>query len=437
MLSLLGGLLLGGSLMAQGQMSLRDCIDYSLKHHSLLTISNNDIASAHHRVREGLSAYLPQVNGQVTWDDNIQRPTTVIPAGTFSPQEIRVQFGNQYATNAAVQVDQTIYDRSLLLGLKALDPYADVAGLTKEKNEQQLMYGVAMSYYAIQIYIEQLKLLVENETKFAKMEDVLRLQVSQGVARKVDLDRVTIALANIRVQKDVIGNEIESSYYRLKNAIGMPLDEPLTIEEGKWNREQATNTNGVVPGTGKVLDLMIQQKTLEMQELEVRRRRAAYLPTLGAYFRAGGQAFGNEFGKSFENWYGYASLGVKLNVPIWNSFRTDAGVKQSELLLSNARENFKMTKANIDLQLQNAENQWRNSQSSLDASRQNMDLAKELLDVTQLQMDKGVATLSDYLTADYSYKEAQTNYITSLLKVVTARLDYEKAAGTLPSFLQQ
>lgn len=436
-LGLVGTLLLGSSLMAQNTMSLRQCIDYGLKHHSLQTISNNEIASARERVREGLSGYLPQVNGSVTFDDNIKRPTTVIPAGTFSPEEIRVQFGNQYSTNAAVQLDQVIYDRSLLLGLKALDPYADVAGLNKEKNEQSLMYGAAMSYYAIQIYLEQQKLLVENETKFHKMEAVLRLQVEKGVARKIDHDRIVVTLANIRAQKQVLDNEVEMAYNRLKNAIGMPLDEPMTITEGDWNKEDAMDTRGPVPGTGRVLDLLIMQKNIDMQEIDVRRRRSMYLPTLGAYVRAGGQAFGNEFFESFGSWYGYASLGLKLNVPLWNSFRTPAQVAQSELTLLSARENMKLTKASIELQQHNAESQWLSTQANLETNRQNMELAKSILDVTQLQYEQGVATLSDYLTADYAYKEAQTNYITSLLRVVTARLDFEKAQGSLQSFLLQ
>lgn len=436
-LSLIGGLLLGSSLWAQGPMSLRECIDYGLKHHSLQTISNNEIAIAKERVREGLASYLPQVNGSVALDDNIVRPTTVIPAGTFGPDEVRVQFGNQYNTNATVQLDQVIYDRSMLLGLKVLDPYADLADLNKEKNEQSLMYGIAMSYYGVQIYMEQLKLLGENETKFQKMADVLKLQVEKGVARKIDYDRIAVTVANIRSQKQVIANEIEVSYNRLKNAMGMDLNEPLEVASGNWSKEDALDTNGPVPGTGRVMDLYIQEKNIVMQELDVRRRQAMYLPTLGFYGRVGAQAFGNDFVKSFGNWYGYASIGLNLRVPIWNSFRTDASVKQSQLTLSSARENMRLTKSNLELQQRNAETQWRNAQANLETNQQNIVLAKDVLDVTQLQYEQGVVALNDFIGADYAYKEAQTNYITSLLRVLTARLEYEKAQGTLQNFLLQ
>lgn len=425
----------GAAVQAQGPMTLKACIQYGMEHHPLNTISDNQVAYARQQLREGLSAYLPQVNGSVSFDDNLKRPTTVIPAGTFSPQEIRVQFGNQYNTNAVVQVDQTIYNRSLLMGIKALDPLGEVAELNKAKNEESLMYGAAMSYYQVQIYREQQSLLKENEVKFSKMEEILALQLSQGVIRQVDYDRVAVTLGNIRAQTQVLDSEIEMAINRLKNAIGMSLDTPLEIAEGKWRKEDALAEVPKQTNTGRVLDLKIMEKNLEMQEIDLRRKQAMYLPTLNAYARLGTQSFGNELGPSFSNWFGYSSIGLKLNVPIWNSFRTAAVIKQSELNLMSARANEKIAKSNIELQQQNAAAQWNNAQANLQSNIANLKLAKSVLDVTQLQYEQGVATLSDYLNSDYGVKEAQANYITSLLRSLTARLEYEKAQGNLDTFL--
>jgi outer membrane protein len=433
-----GGWLLTGSGWAQESMTLRQCVEYGLKHHGLMSISDNEIAIADQRVREGLAGYLPQVNGSVNFDDNIKRQTTVIPAGTFSPQEIRIQFGNQYNTNAMVQLDQVIYDRSMLNGLKALRPYAEVSELNKEKNGQSIMYGAAMSYYQILIYSEQEKLLKENEEKFSKLISVLQLQVDKGVARKMDLDRVQVAFANVHAQREVMESEILMAENRLKYAIGMPLDEPMHISTTAIDEMMEIETpQSVAKGSGRVLDLLILDKNREMQEIDLKRKQSMYLPTLTAYGRMGALAFNNDFGKAFNTWFGYASVGLRLNIPIWNSFRTPAQVKQAELTLLSLNENIKLTKASVELQQSNAETQWRNATNNLEVNRANMALAKQVLDVTELQMNKGVATLSDLLTADYAYKEAQTNYITSRLRAITARLEFEKAQGTLEKYLLQ
>ena len=43
----------------------------------------NDVETAHARKREGQSAYMPQVNAQLKWDDNLILQSSVIPSLTF------------------------------------------------------------------------------------------------------------------------------------------------------------------------------------------------------------------------------------------------------------------------------------------------------------------------------------------------------------------
>lgn len=416
-------------------MDLQACLKYALEHNGMQKVAANDVTFAQQRQREGLSGYLPQVNGSVTFDDNLKRQTTVIPAGTFSPEEIRIQFGNQYNTMALVQVDQVIFDRSMLLGISALGPNIELAELGQAKTEQTVLYNAAMAWYQVQIYQEQSRLLTENESKLAKTVEVLKLQYEKGVARKVDYDRVAVALANVRAQQKTVANDTELALNRLKIAIGMSLDAPLALSSEQWDPAGASIEVPDVPSVGQVLDLKIQEKGMFMQELEFRRKKALYLPTLSAYARYGGQSFGDDFGKSFTNWFDFASVGLKLNVPLWNSMRTPAQVKMAELNLASSRENYLLSKANVELSQHNALSQWENAHTALEVNKENLALAQQVLDVTQLQFEQGVATLSDYLTADYAVKEAQVNYITALLRVQTARLEYEKAQGTLKSYL--
>jgi len=56
---------------------------------------------------------------------------------------------------------------------------------------------------------------------------------------------------------------------------------------------------------------------------------------------------------------------------------------------------------------------------------------------TGLQYQKGTASLTDFLNSDYSYKEAQSNYISSLLNFLTARVDLEKSQGNLSTYVNQ
>src|SRR3954466_8421308 len=147
-------------------MTLKECIDYSLKNNLSNLIYDNQIRIAEKQKMEGISGYLPQVNGTGTFDDNIKRQVTVIPAGAFSPTDMKVQFGNQYNANAVLQADQVIYDQGLIAGLKASKPTIELAELKKVRNDDDLIYNTAVSYYQVLSFKEQIKLLEQNEKKF-------------------------------------------------------------------------------------------------------------------------------------------------------------------------------------------------------------------------------------------------------------------------------
>ena len=75
--------------------------------------------------------------------------------------------------------------------------------------------------------------------------------------------------------------------------------------------------------------------------------------------------------------------------------------------------------------------------TTLGTNKNNMDLAKSVYETSQFEYSKGVSTMSDLLNADYSYKQAQSNYMNSMLNLVSNRLEYEKARGTISNFINQ
>ena len=108
---------------------------------------------------------------------------------------------------------------------------------------------------------------------------------------------------------------------------------------------------------------------------------------------------------------------------------------QSKLELSSAKQNLQLSANQFQLQFQNASRQLSENISTLGANKSNVDLARSVYETTQFEYSKGVATMSDLLNADFSYKQAQTNYMNSLFNLVTNRLAYERARGTIKEFI--
>lgn len=418
-------------------MSLKECINYSLKNNLTNVIYDNQVKLAEQQKIEGLSSYLPQINASGTLDDNIKRQVTVIPAGVFSPVDTKIQFGNQYNTSVNLQADQVIYDQTIIAGLKANAPNIELARLNRLRNEDDIIYTTAANYYQVLIYKEQIKLLAENEKKLSGILTVQKLQYEKGVITKVNYNRVQVTYNNILSQKNVAETNYSLAIARLKNAMGMPAETDLKVVDSVDYRQEVSISVNPDFNIKNKPDYMILEKNLRLSEIDLKRKRASVLPTLSAYARYGASAFGNDFEQSYNHWYDYSAIGLKLNVPIFGSLRRYSQITQSELNVMNSRQNLLINAENIRLQLQNSNTQLVSSFSNLQSNKNNLALAKDVFDDTSLQYEKGAAGLTDLLNADYAYKEAQSNYISSLLNYLIAKIELERSKGTIKQFVNQ
>jgi outer membrane protein TolC len=417
--------------------SLKESIAYSLKNNPSSTIYKNEVLIAKEKKTEALAGYLPQVNATGTFDDNLKRQVSVIPAGAFSKEEIRIQFGNQYNTNLTAQVDQVLFDRSITVAKEANKVNTLIADLKLLQNNENIVYNTITAYYQILTYNEQEKLLVENEKKYDELLRILQLQYEKGVAKKIDYDRMKVSQNNIKSQLSLLKTNRELALNKLKYAMGMELSNNIAINDSLDYSMQVNMPVGNQLDTKNLLDFKILSNNIALQQLDVERRKFAFYPTLAGYARYGAQTFGNEFGKSFGNWFDYSSIGLKLNIPIFDGNRKKSQLSQSKLSLLNAQENLKLSERNYELQYQNANTALFRSYTSMNDNKQNLDLAADILKNTSLQYQKGAASLTDFLNSDYSYKEAQSNYISSLLNFLTARVDLEKSQGNLSTYVNQ
>lgn len=415
-------------------MSLKDCIDYSLVNNPSSSVYENQVAISQQQNREGLSAYLPQVNLTGTLDDNIKRQVTIIPAGTFGPEPTKVQFGNQYQSAVTGQLDQVIYDQTLINSIKASKMNVELAGLKMVKNEDDIIYNTASSYYQVLIYQEQLRLVLENEEKIRQLVDVQKLQYEKGVLNETSYKRVLVNYNNIKAQHQMAEMNLNMALSNLKNVMGMKLEDPLSVSVIDFQKDVQIPSNEKVSITDKA-DYRILQQNILLQEIDLKRKRSQSLPTLTAYARYGANAFGNEFRTTFDQWYDYSAIGLKLSVPVFSGFRRVSQIRQSELTLENTKQNLFINARAYELQLQNSQVQLNSSYINLETTKENLELANEVVEMTSLQYEKGTVGLSDYLNADFSKKEAQSNYINSLLKYLIARIDIEQSKGTIKSFV--
>jgi outer membrane protein TolC len=85
----------------------------------------------------------------------------------------------------------------------------------------------------------------------------------------------------------------------------------------------------------------------------------------------------------------------------------------------------------MELEAQTASISYKNAAVSLEAQKKNIDLARNIFEVTKKKYEQGVGSSLELNTAENDLHQAETNYYNTLYDLIIAKIDYQKATGTL------
>ena len=419
---------------AQENWTLKQCIEYGLKNNRNNTIYANEKLAADARAKEVLADYLPRVSLTSTLDNNLKLQQSVIPAGVFGPDEMRVSLTQKYNSNFVGQLDQVIYDHSLLTGLKANKYNKQQAELNIEQSQEEIIYNISMDYFQIFVYNQQLEVLEYNKTTYEKQIKIYSLQVSKGVTLQKDLDKVSVDYNNTISQIRVATSNQQLAENELKYEMGYPINDPLAVDISTEMASPAIKDNSDAFSPASKTNYKLSEINIKVLEINQSRIRAEAYPKLTGYFRYGAVGFGDNLNGAYAELLPYSAVGLKLSIPILDFYKRNAQYKQAKISRINAEENLKIMEGRYKVDYENANTKVLQAQINVENDKRNVTLAESVLNITDLQFQKGITNLTDWLNTQNSLKEAQSSYLNSLYNYYQARIDLEKAAGTLKTF---
>jgi len=421
---------------AQSVWSLKDCINYGLKHFGTVRIAQYQKENARQQSRQALSGYLPQITGSGSFDDNLKLQSTVLPAGVFGPEPTRIALGSKFQTNLTASAEQVLFDQSLLIGIKANKPNQQRAGLNEKQTQEEIIYEVTKNYYQVFVSQQQISLLEDNLERTQQVLNILKLQRDNGVIQPVDYDRTEVSYNSNRSQLTLAKNNVTLSLNRLKYQMGLEQDQELTLKDTLL-LTQIPDVHDTGFDAKNLTTYQLTENELTLNRLDQERIKAGYLPRLTFNARYGSLALTNEFGNAFKNFVGFGSIGLKLSIPIFDGFNRNAQIQQARIKVITQEEQQKMNVQSYRLAFNNSKSQIQQAQLNVENDDRNVKLARKVYDLTTLQYKQGTTPLTDLINAENSYRQAQTDYVNSLISFYQARLDLEQAQGTLLPFFNQ
>ncbi|NGM89739.1 TolC family protein, partial [Parapusillimonas sp. SGNA-6] len=417
---LVAGLFSGSVVKAQEVLTLQQAIKYALENKAEAKKSALELENAQYQIDEVRAGALPQVNGSggLTYNPMLQK--VALPGGIIGmPGEtVMVAMGQKWQSQAALQVDQQLFNQSLFTGLKAAKTTKEFYQVNKALSDEQLIEKVANSYYEVYQTRLQIETIETNLNNTLKTRNVIKGLVDAGLGKKIDLDRITVALNNLEANKQIVSNALKLQENALKFAIGMPIDREVKLSKETFAVNEGSALIEPLDLNGRT-EVQLFEKQIELLQLNKQAMRADYFPRLSFTGNLGYLGMGPVFPIFSANdgvkWSGFSGLGLNLSIPIFNGGATKSRISQANIQLKQAEVDLMDTKLGLQLGNENAKAQIKNSLLTIHTNRANVTLAKEVLENTENNYKNGLATLTELLDAETAYADAQNNLTTSLL----------------------
>ena len=431
-------LLLAVSIEAQEvkSLTLKDAVSYALQNKADAKKAKLKIENGEYEIQEIRSRALPQIsaNGGLTYNPILQ--TTVIDGAGFGQPGTTLQasFGQKWISTAGLSLNQALYDQSVFVGLKAAKSTREFYQINAQLTDEQVIENVAKAYYQVYVRRQNLTVLDNNLQNTNKVKDIIKGQYDNGLAKKIDLDRILVKLSNINTQRLQVLNAVDLQENALKFYMGMPIETKISIPETEF--EVTPQTLIETPDATTRTQYLLVKKQEQLLQFQKKSIQADYYPTLsltGGYNYIGQGPEFPWFKKPVDKvyWSDFASIGLNLHVPLFTGFGTRAKIRQAENKLEAVKVDLEETKLALDLDFENAKKQIDNSIITIKSQKENSELAQEVLNNTNNNYINGLASLTDLLDAENALVEAQNNYTTALLDYKLAEIQLIKSKGEL------
>ncbi len=414
--------------------TLKEAIDHAIQYNYSAINANRDVEAAKKKKWETTTIGLPQINGNVSYQDNFRLQQSLIPAEFFGGQPgefIPVTFGTKHNMNAVVTLSQLIFDGSYLVGLQSAKTYLKISENAKVKTNRELREIVTTTYGNVLLADESILIFDRNKAALEKTLSDTREIYKNGFAEEESVEQLQITLATVNSALENVKRQKRIALDMLKLVLGINLEDQLTLKDKLDFLTQTNMDLAILKEQFEVknnIDYQIGQNTLTSSELLLKLEKSRALPSLGAQVNFGANTFGNRFTmfNSDQLWFNYSNVGLGLTVPIFSSLGRSARTQQAKIAVEQSKTRLTELEQTLKLQFEKAKSDYEFSLEQLGTSKNSMNLAERIESKNQIKFKEGLTSSFDLTDAQRQLYSAQQSYLQAMVDVITKRAALEK-----------
>ncbi len=418
--------------------TMEEAVTFALDSNYTALNARRDIAKAIKQKWETTASGLPQISGNIAYQNNLKQQVTLIPAefsggepGTFVP----VIFGTKQNASAVATLNQLIFDGSYLVGLQAAKAFLDFSENAAEKTNLEVRKGVINAYGSVLLSEELIAIFEKNKEALEKNVYETRKIFENGLTEEESVEQLEITLLDVETQLSNARRSATIARQMFNVALGIPVESNvLFVDTLDTLAAEGTSLQLLEEGLNieKNADYKIAYNLTEQRSLEMKLEKSKALPSISAFVNYGTSAFRDEFNffESGQPWFQSSLLGVSMNVPIFSSGMRSAKTQRAKIALDQAETELEETIQNVILQLNTAKSNYQFAIEKFENSKKNKALAERIETKNQVKFTEGLSTSFDLRQAQTQLYSAQQQYFQSMLDVINSKAEIETVLNT-------
>ncbi len=417
--------------------SLEDAKAYAVENSIKVINSKLDLKIAKKKVWETTATGLPQIDGRVSYRNQLKIPTTLIPARFMDPTApegtfFEMKFGTQHNASFEVTVSQLLFNGTYIVGLQSARIYKKISQENLLKSSIEVKALVTQTYDMIIVSESLQQILKRNFDNLKTLFKEIKEMNKSGFVEDTDVDQIELSMDELGNRLFNMKRQIRISYRLLKFQMGMALDEKISLSEDLQSliirlHEENLINDPFLPEMN--INFKVAETAVKSYGMLLKKEQSMFLPSVSAYFTFSKNAMRNDFNffkKNDEKWFPSIVAGLNLNIPIFSSGLRSSRVQQSKLELIKARNMREDVKRGLKLNHLKA---LSNLKNSLDNSRtlgNSVKLAKRIYDKFLVKYKEGISSSMDMIQAYNQYLSMEMNYRNSLIQLSISKIELEK-----------
>lgn len=418
----------------QTAFTLNEAVDYALKNNYDHKNQVLDNSIMYERIKEVITTGLPNINASASYRNNFYLPTSILPGeiigkpGTTVP----VQFGTSNNLDFNVELQQLIFDGRYLVGLQARRMMKTVSEQGVKVSEANVRALIKKTYFTAMVAKESKEILKQNRSILSKLLEDNKKVYQEGLIEELDVDRLTLALANLEKEITAAEGRYELALVGLKFNMGYKVEDPIELKDSLDG--YFPTYASFIPNNNYDIKNRAEYKLLsdniELKGYDIKQQKAAYYPSLFGVVSTGTQAQRNAF-NFFNNdrWFYYGFVGIKLNVPIWDGGTKKFRLEQTRLGIDKSKVDFEKFQFAAKTEALMAQINFYTALKDFRTSTTNLELAQKINRKAKIMFKEGIGSSFELANSETELVKSTLNLIQSKYSLIISKLDYDKAIG--------